>query len=163
MKNKTRKFLAAIVFICLAHTAGAQESVNASGGDASGSGGSASYSVGQVVYTTNTGTNGSVAQGVQQPYEISVITVLEEAVGIHLSMSVYPNPATDILILNIGDFRPDNMLFALYDIHGKILQQQDVLQQESHINVGIYPVGTYILRIISNNREIKSFKIIKTR
>ena len=62
----------------------AQTSVNATGGDASGSGGSVSYSVGQVVYTTNTGTSGSVAQGVQQPYEISVVTAIEEAKGINL-------------------------------------------------------------------------------
>jgi hypothetical protein len=52
----------------------AQEAIPAGGGNASGSGGSASYSVGQVVYTTNTGTNGSAAQGVQQPYEISVVS-----------------------------------------------------------------------------------------
>ena len=45
----------------------AQESVNATGGDASGSGGSVSYSVGQITYQTHTGINGSVAEGVQQP------------------------------------------------------------------------------------------------
>jgi len=48
----------------------AQETIPASGGKASGSGGTASYSFGQVVYTTYTGTNGLVAQGVQQPFEI---------------------------------------------------------------------------------------------
>ena len=48
----------------------AQESPTAAGGEATGSGGTASYSIGQVVYTTNTGTNGSVAQGVQQPFVI---------------------------------------------------------------------------------------------
>ncbi len=46
----------------------AQEATLASGGNATGSGGSVSYSVGQVVYTTNIGTTGSVAQGVQQAY-----------------------------------------------------------------------------------------------
>ncbi len=39
-----------------------QESINASGGNASGNGGSASYSVGQITYQTHTGTAGSVAQ-----------------------------------------------------------------------------------------------------
>ncbi len=46
----------------------AQKSVNSTGGNASGSGGSASYSVGQAVYTSNTETGGTVAQGVQQRY-----------------------------------------------------------------------------------------------
>ena len=40
--------------------------LSASGGDATGSGGSVAYSVGQIVYTTSTGTTGSVAQGVEQ-------------------------------------------------------------------------------------------------
>ena len=43
-----------------------QESVAASGGDASGTGGSSSYSIGQVFYSNYTGLNGSEAQGVQQ-------------------------------------------------------------------------------------------------
>ncbi|MFM2191538.1 MAG: hypothetical protein RLZZ118_495, partial [Bacteroidota bacterium] len=47
-------------------TAQAQQATTATGGDATGSGGSAAYSVGQIVYTTHTGTTGSVAQGVQQ-------------------------------------------------------------------------------------------------
>ena len=67
----------------------AQTSINASGSSASGAGGSISYSLGQVVYTTHTGTNGSVALGVQHPYEISVVTAIEEAKGINLSVTVY--------------------------------------------------------------------------
>ena len=43
--------------------------------------------VGQVVYITSTGINGSVAQGVQQPYEISVITGVNET-AINLEMNV---------------------------------------------------------------------------
>lgn len=79
----------------------AQDAVPMSGGNASGSGGSACYSVGLVVYTTNTGTNGSVAQGVQQPFEISVVSGIEDAKEITLQYSVYPNPATNYLILKI--------------------------------------------------------------
>jgi len=104
----------------------AQESVNATGGDTSGSGGSASYSVGQVVYTTNTGTTGSVAQGVQQPYEISVVTAIEEAKGINLSVSAYPNPTTDFLTLCIDEFEISNLLYQLYDMSGKLLQSEKI-------------------------------------
>ena len=72
----------------------AQESVNGSGGEATGTGGTASYSLGQVVYTTNTGTNGSVVQGVQQPYEISTTLGINET-SINLELSVYPNPTNN--------------------------------------------------------------------
>jgi hypothetical protein len=48
----------------------AQESANSSGGKAIGVGGTVSYSVGQVFYTTNIGNSSSIAQGVQNAYEI---------------------------------------------------------------------------------------------
>jgi hypothetical protein len=101
MRHKKIK-LSAVLLLGLGLTGlQAQTSVNATGGDASGGGGSVSYSVGQVVYTTNTGANGSVAQGVQQPFEISVVTGIEEAKGINLSVSAYPNPTTDYLELKV--------------------------------------------------------------
>jgi hypothetical protein len=77
----------------------AQETIPTSGGNALGSGGTVSYTVGQLVYTTNTGTTGSLAQGVQQPYEISVVNGIDEALGITLNYSAFPNPATDFLYL----------------------------------------------------------------
>ncbi len=68
-----------------------QESVNISGGNAIGTGGSVSYSVGQVFFNTSESTTGSVTEGIQQPYEISVVTSIKEAIGINLFTSV-PTP-----------------------------------------------------------------------
>lgn len=87
MKYKRLKFCAVLLLGLGLAGLQAQTSVNVTGGNASGSGGSASYSVGQFVYQTHTGTSGSVSEGVQQPYEISVVTGLEEAKGINLSVS----------------------------------------------------------------------------
>jgi hypothetical protein len=64
---KHKKTITSVAFLLIGLGGlSAQESVNGSGGDATGTGGTSSYSIGQVVYTTATGTNGSVAQGVQQ-------------------------------------------------------------------------------------------------
>jgi hypothetical protein len=68
-----------VAFLLRFNTALAQETATGTGGDATGTGGTSSYSVGQILYTTNTGTNGSINQGVQQPYEISIVTEIEEA------------------------------------------------------------------------------------
>jgi hypothetical protein len=62
----TLVFLSVISTSLQAHN---QESIVASGGDASGSGGSSSYSAGQVFYSNYTGSNGSETQGVQQADE----------------------------------------------------------------------------------------------
>ena len=79
MRHKRLKLSAVLLLGLVLTGLQAQTSVNATGTNASGSGGTVSYSVGQVVYTNNTGTNGSVAQGVQQAFEILVVTGLEQA------------------------------------------------------------------------------------
>jgi hypothetical protein len=139
----------------------AQESINATGGDASGSGGSASYSVGQVVYTTNTGTNGSVAQGVQQPYEIWVVTAIEEAKGINLLVTVYPNPATDYLTLRIDELDISNLSYQLYDIQGKLLRNEKITSNQTSIAMSNLMPATYFVKVVQGNKEIKTFRIIK--
>jgi hypothetical protein len=164
MRHKKLK-LSAIILLGLGLTGlQAQESVNATGGDASGSGGSASYSVGQVVYTTNTGTNGSVAQGVQQPYEISVVTGLEEAKGISLSVTAYPNPTTDYLTLRIDastTLSIQSMSYQLYDMNGKLLQNEKITGNQTSIVMSNLVPATYFVKVIQANKEVKTFKIIK--
>ena len=139
----------------------AQTSVNATGGDASGSGGSASYSVGQVAYQIHTGTNGSVAEGVQQPYEISVVSAIEQAIGINLSVSAYPNPTTDNLILSIDEFDLSNLSYQLYDINGKVLHNKKITSDQTSIVMGDLMPATYFVKVTQDNNEVKTFKIIK--
>lgn len=139
----------------------AQTTIPATGGNASGSGGTVSYSVGQVVYTKNTGANGSVSQGVQQPYEISVITGFEEAKDISLEMVVYPNPATDFIRLSIMNYEVQNMRYRLYDINGNLIKDDIVEGNETSIIMQECLPATYILKVIHGKKEIKSFKIIK--
>lgn len=139
----------------------AQESVNATGGNASGSGGTVNYSIGHVTYQTHTGTNGSVAEGVQQPYEISVISAIKETIGINLSVSAYPNPTTDNLILSIDEFDLSNLLYRLYDLNGKVLQNGKITSDQTILEMGGLVPATYFLKVTQDYKEVKTFKIIK--
>jgi len=139
----------------------AQESINAAGGNASGSGGAVSYSVGQFVYTTNTGTNGSVAEGVQQPFEISMVEGLEEAKGITLSITAYPNPTTDYLTLSIEEFDISNLSYQLYDMNGNLLQSKKITGNQTSIVMSNLVPTIYFVKVIKENKSIKEFKIIK--
>ena len=161
MRHKRLK-LSAVLLLGLGLTGlQAQTSVNATGTNASGSGGSVSYSVGQVVYTNNTGTNGSVAQGVQQAFEILVVTGLEQAKGINLSVSAYPNPTTDYLTLSIGEFDISNLSYQLYDMNGKLLQNAKITGNQTSIAMGNLVPANYFVKVIQGNKEVKTFKIIK--
>jgi hypothetical protein len=172
MRHKKLK-LSAVLLLGLGLTGlQAQESVNATGGNASGSGGTASYTVGQVVYTTSTGSTFSVAQGVQQPYEISVSTGIEEAKGINLLVSAYPNPTTDFLTLEVKDFELSNLNFQLYDMQGKLLQSKKITGNQTNIEMSNLAPATYFVKVYAVGRndrtgvtqgekEVKIFKIIK--
>jgi len=159
MKNKKTK-LSALLLLGIGFNQGyAQQATTASGGDASGSGGSVAYSVGQIAYTTNTGTTSSLAQGVQQPYEISITTGLLET-DIKLNLSAYPNPTTNYLMLQIDNFDKD-LSYQLYDISEKLLESNTVVANFTTIKLEQYATATYFLKVTQNNTLVKTFKIIK--
>lgn len=161
MRHKKLK-LSAVLLLGLGLTGLiAQESINATGGNASGSGGSASYSVGQVVYTSNTETSGSVAQGVLQSYAISIETAIEKTKGINLSVTAFPNPTTDFLTLEIKEFELSNLYVQLYDMNGKLLQSQKITDSQTIIAMGELIPAAYFVKVVQNNKEVKTFKIIK--
>jgi hypothetical protein len=144
----------------------AQEAVLSSGGVAMGSGGSVTYSVGQVVYTYNTDKSGTVAQGVQQPYEISIIPEFDESQGISLQCSVYPNPVIYNLTLHFENQVIEDMSFFIYDAKGKRLMTQKIESRETIIFMGNFTPSTYFLKVMktrpkSTIQDVRTFKIIK--
>jgi hypothetical protein len=138
----------------------AQQSVNASGGNGTGAGGSFSYTVGQVDYVSATGTNGSISQGVQQPFEIFTLGN-NDYPTIQLQAIVYPNPTTDNVYLSITNLSIDNLDFELYDILGKTITKQKIISNETQISMENLSAGNYFIVVNENNKNLKTFKIIK--
>ena len=138
----------------------AQNSVNTAGKTATGSGGTATYSIGQVVYTTNTGSTGTIAQGVQHAYEIFTTGV--EDVEFDIKMSVYPNPSTEQLTLHVSDYLSSKLWWILYDAQGKIIAREDIISTHNTIITNNLPAGNYLLSVKrTDSKTIQTFKIIK--
>lgn len=103
----------------------AQETLSSAGGNATGSGGSISYTVGQVFYNSFSGETGSIAQGVQQPFEISLLLVtqkitLSEGWNI-LSFAAKPN---DLSMRSIVDpLISEDILVKVQDEEGKAVER----------------------------------------
>jgi hypothetical protein len=113
------------------------------------------------VVSTNEGTDGSVAHGVQQPYEISIVVGIEEASGIDLILKAYPNPTKDLLKLKVENFNLDDLTYYLFSMNGNLLESKKIIDRETSIQMSKYLRGTYILKIISKTNEVKTFSIIK--
>ncbi|MDA9938466.1 T9SS type A sorting domain-containing protein [Salibacteraceae bacterium] len=138
-----------------------QETITAAGGEATGSG-TASYSIGQIVYSNNTGSNGSVSQGVQQAYTIvDVVGLVGGLATINLELAAYPNPTNNALTLNIGNYNNQNLTYRLCDMQGKLLDSRKVNNSSTEIGMQNLPASTYLLNIVDSESLIKTFRIIK--
>ena len=157
---KHKKIKLSILLLGLGLPAQAQQATTATGENASGSGGNVTYSVGQIVYTTNIGTTGSVAQGLQQPYEISIVLGIDNH-SINLELTAYPNPTANYLTLNVGNAELSALSFQLYDISGKLIESRKIISSSVTIGMENLPSATYFLKVNNNINEVKTFKIIK--
>ena len=157
----TKSKLLRLFLIGLGMQATAQESVVASGGDASGSFGSTSYSIGQVFYTTHFGTNGSSAQGVQQAFEVSEVLGVENFNPKNLDIVAYPNPTTSYVNVEIKNYDSELISYELYDLNGRQIDTRNIIADITKIDLDRLPSTTYYLALKQAGRQIKSFKIIK--
>ena len=159
-----RKILPTLTLLLLAGMVSAQSAIVPVGGDAQGNGGSVSYTVGQIAVQTASNSNGSVsvAEGVQQPYEIMTVGV-DDYPQIALNAAVYPNPTENLAQLQLNGFEiPAGGLRAtLYDGDGKRLQTLPVTDDLTPFQIGQYATGTYYLEVRDGKRVLKTFKIIR--
>lgn len=164
MKTKLKIIIALLLLNISISGAFAQnlhQNINGGGGDANGAGGTVSYSAGQAFYTDASGSSGSISAGVQQPYEISVVTAIEDTEDIRLAIEAFPNPTNSLLLLRISGNRTEPMSYQLYDLFGKLLQNERIVDTATPIDMNSLAKATYLLRVISGHKEFKTFKIIK--
>lgn len=157
--KKTKLLFSILLGIGLT-SAKAQQATVASGGVASGINGNTSYSIGQIVYSTNLGSTGTISQGIQQPYEIYTLGT-GNFPNISLQMIVYPNPTTSSINLKIENLTSSNLEYQLFDLLGKQIASQKISQTETQISLENFPSTTYFINVSDNSKTIKSFKIIK--
>ena len=155
-----------IVFLLsLAGATFAQSAIVPLGGDTQSNSGSVSYTVGQIAVESAANRNGSVtiAEGVQQPYEIMTVGV-DEYPQIALNAVVYPNPTENLAQLRLNGFEipADGLRAILYDGNGKQLQSLMVTDDLTAFQIGQYATGTYYLELRDGKRVLKTFKIVRS-
>ena len=161
MKNITRLLCQLSLFCICVGVAQGQGTIPATGGTATGTGGSVTYTVGQIADSVLTGTNGFIIQGVQQPFEISTVTAIEDTEDITLGYSLYPNPTEGTIRLVIKYFNDQDFRFQLYNMTGTVIQEKRIIDEETEISMESHKSAVYFLRVIRDNREVKVFKIVK--
>ncbi len=161
-----KKLFSAISLVLLAvMSLSAQSSLVGTGGEASGSGGSVSYSVGQIAVQSNSDGTTSISEGVQQPYEISIVGV-DNYPGITLNAVVYPNPTQgylQLVIRNEGSgVKNGQWGVKVFDTNGNFLLSKKIGDETTQLDLSSYATGTYYVNIYSGKDVMKTFKVVKS-
>lgn len=156
---KTKRLLLIAAYLSCTQIS-AQETIAASGGNASAGNGSTNYSVGQVFYATDYGTTGSMMHGVEQPFEIQVVLGVDNF-NISLELLAYPNPVTSLLYLEVRNANFEAMHYQLFDMNGRLLLKGRITGASTTIQMEKYPMDLYLLKVFDHHKEVKTFKIVK--
>ncbi len=149
-----------IICISCVTTLFSQAGQTASGGVATGINGSISFSVGQIDYITATSLNGTITQGIQQPYELFIVTEVNEK-NLELDVSAYPNPILDQLFIFIENEEIKNMSYTINDVCGNLIVEEKILNQNTSVFMNDFVNGVYFIKIFKNSAIAKTFKLIK--
>lgn len=150
----------ALATMAISQTA-SPELVSSGGGSFNNTSYRLDWSIGECVTLTHGAETYMLTQGFHQSsYEITAIGSLPDA---RVDISVYPNPTTNFITLNLSGQKSFGDLSALIitDINGKVLLQEKINGFEKQLDFSSYPAGVYFLTLKQGGQLIKSFKIIK--
>ena len=155
-----KKYILGTLFFLAPFFIISQEIISSIGGVSSGSGGTSSYTIGQVFFNTIESDNGSLVQGVQQPFEFQTLST-PALLTVQLTAVTYPNPTTDFVLLKILDTALENLQYTLFDLNGKTIVSKKINSFSTRITMKNFAIGLYLLKLTKNNQPLKTFKIIK--
>ena len=95
--------------------------------------------------------------------EVAVAEIpLFEDVLAEKKITIYPNPTQGMLQIDItGEEISRDARIYLYNMSGKLIHQLTGISASNHLDISSQPAGVYIMRIMLDNNNISSWKIIK--
>jgi len=117
------------------------------------------FTLGEMVIETFTDTAMILTQGFNQGYLTAV--AIQEKPGLAFGLNCFPNPATDILNLEVKGLFPENLTYSLFDVAGRLLTKGRIEDNISLISVHSLAPASYYLIVSQENIALKTFKIIK--
>lgn len=118
---------------------------------------SLSWTLGEIVVNTYSSPDVVLTHGFQQA--TVTVTSITGLTSKDFTISVYPNPAKEFIIMEIEEFK--NFSYFLYDEKGKLLQNGVIVDKRTEIKVNNFIPGNYFLKITRRNKDLKTFKILK--
>lgn len=143
----------------------APQSINTAGAIVSQPSGSLSFVIGELVVLNFIGDDGStIGSGfVNGAVNSTIVLSVAEPDKQVLDVTVYPNPTSELVNVQIDNVRLDWLYIQITDLQGKQLfnEKYSGVANKIGINVKHYPSGTYLLSMKgSDNHTLGTYKII---
>ena len=135
-------------FLLAAWGAQAQQSLNASGGEAQGATGTVSYTLGQIDHIAVESPKGRMNHGVQQPFEL-----LRKVLNARLPCLIYPNPTPGPLQISVPHPGFLSFSYRIYDVRGVMVGFGDNVGASETIQIDEFTPGAYFVNIVNNKGE----------
>lgn len=143
----------------IALSASAQNAVVPTGAEGTGSGGTLSYTIGQVAFNRPGSLSGTVAEGVQQPFEVFSTSIADEATQVHATIT--PNATGTGVEVMLGAPLNGPVRVELTDATGRLLMTDRMKGSSIAVPMEALPAALYLVSLEHEGRTIASFKIIK--
>jgi hypothetical protein len=138
----------------------AQEIISSNGGSYTNSSVQLAWSIGEPVTETFISGSNTLTQGFQQSN--LTVTAINLVAQNGITINVYPNPVSDVLIIGIVTDVFKNINFRLFDISGKLLMQKKMEHITEILNMQVFRSGNYLLEVYSETWiPLQSFKVVK--
>lgn len=150
-----------LLFSLLSFVVNSQSSISTLGGNISNTEGSVSFTIGLLDYVNQSNTNGSIHQGVQQPFEWFTVVSVEESTFSN-GVSIFPNPTRGEIIVHLNS--TENAVNArVYDALGKFIFSQTLSSPQNRMELSALANGAYYIHLnAENGLQNEVIKIIKT-
>jgi hypothetical protein len=155
---KSSKGILFLLFLICYMNLQAQQVVATTGAFFQNTNGSMEYTLGESVITTLSFTDKILTQGFHQSR--ITVTAIEDLTVSTFDIQVYPNPASEYIVIRINTELPGKLHLYLYDINSKLLVNKKIENLETIIPFKEYPPAIYLLRIIAG-KETRTYQIIK--
>jgi len=93
--------------------------------------------------------------------EIKLGTTGIKSYDSNIGIEMHPNPAHDVIIINVEDYLPSKMLMTIYDIQGKEVLHKRLYQGSNVIDLEDMNAGVYIVEIKERGIMARSEKLVK--
>jgi hypothetical protein len=136
-----------------------QEVIASAGGYSVASGVSLSWTLGETIIPTFTNEKLTLTHGFQQQL---IVTAVEENLEDVVKVTLYPNPASDIVNIKLGSPLDGEVKLFLLDSRGKLIKT-DFMEEtavEKEINLQDLPAGLYLLKM-TKGKLSNVYKVVK--